>query len=279
MAFLSFFRNFAQSFSGKYSVNIKEVVTTLESFAPLPLQESYDNAGLQIGLTATEVSGVLLCLDVTEKVIAEAETKGCNLIVSHHPLLFKGLKRISDASQAERCVALALRKGIAVYSVHTNLDNADGGVNFEMARHLGLRCLRFLIPNLEEGGSGLIGELPEKMAPQDFLQMIRQEFNVECLMHNELLDRPIQSVALCGGAGDFLLEEAERQHADAFLTGEMHYHVYMGMEQKIQIAVLGHYQSEQYTKELLAGILGKAHPDLKVVKSQVNTNPILYMYK
>jgi dinuclear metal center YbgI/SA1388 family protein len=260
-------------------VNIKEVVTTLESFAPLPLQESYDNAGLQIGLTATEVSGVLLCLDVTEKVILEAETMGCNLIVSHHPLLFKGLKCISDASLPERCVALALKKNIAIYSVHTNLDNADGGVNFEIARRLGLRCVRFMIPNAQEGGSGLIGELPEMMEPMDFLQMIRREFHVECLMHNELLNRPVQRVSLCGGAGAFLLEEAVRQKADAFLTGEMHYHMYMGLEQRIQIAVLGHYQSEQYTKELLSGILSEAYPDMKIVISKTNTNPICYLYK
>ena len=136
-----------------------------------------------------------------------------------------------------------------------------------------------MIPNAQEGGSGLIGELPEMMEPMDFLQMIRREFHVECLMHNELLNRPVQRVSLCGGAGDFLLEEAVRQKADAFLTGEMHYHMYMGLEQRIQIAVLGHYQSEQYTKELLSGILSEAYPDMKIVISKTNTNPICYLYK
>ena len=257
-------------------MNIKEVVTTLESFAPLPLQESYDNAGLQIGLTATEVSGVLLCLDVTEKVILEAETMGCNLIVSHHPLLFKGLKCISDASLPERCVALALKKNIAIYSVHTNLDNADGGVNFEIARRLGLRCVRFMIPNAQEGGSGLIGELPEMMEPMDFLQMIRREFHVECLMHNELLNRPVQRVSLCGGAGAFLLEEAVRQKADAFLTGEMHYHVFFGHEQEIQICVIGHYESEQFTSEIFKEIIQRECPGVRCEIAETITNPIFY---
>jgi dinuclear metal center YbgI/SA1388 family protein len=258
-------------------VNIKEVVTTLESFAPLPLQESYDNAGLQVGLTATEVSGVLLCLDVTEKVIDEAVAKGCNLIVAHHPLLFRGLKQIGDATQPERCVTKALKKDIAIYAMHTNLDNAEGGVNYEIAYRLGMEDVRFLLPNAQGGGSGVIGALPVEMNARTFLQSVKKEFGVECLMHNELLRRPIRTVALCGGAGDFLLQEAVNQQADAFLTGEMHYHTYMGMEQTIQIAVAGHYQTEQYTKDFIAKTLREQCEGLHIVISQENTNPICYM--
>lgn len=258
-------------------MNIKEVVTTLESFAPLPLQESYDNAGLQVGLTATEVSGVLLCLDVTEKVIDEAVAKGCNLIVAHHPLLFRGLKQIGDATQPERCVTKALKKDIAIYAMHTNLDNAEGGVNYEIAYRLGMEDVRFLLPNAQGGGSGVIGALPVEMNTRTFLQSVKKEFGVECLMHNELLRRPIRTVALCGGAGDFLLQEAVNQQADAFLTGEMHYHTYMGMEQTIQIAVAGHYQTEQYTKDLIAKTLREQCEGLHIVISQENTNPICYM--
>lgn len=258
-------------------MNIKEVVTTLESFAPLPLQESYDNAGLQVGLTATEVSGVLLCLDVTEKVIDEAVAKGCNLIVAHHPLLFRGLKQIGDATQPERCVTKALKKDIAIYAMHTNLDNAEGGVNYEIAYRLGMEDVRFLLPNAQGGGSGVIGALPVEMNARTFLQSVKKEFGVECLMHNELLRRPIRTVALCGGAGDFLLQEAVNQQADAFLTGEMHYHTYMGMEQTIQIAVAGHYQTEQYTKDLIAKTLREQCEGLRIVVSQENTNPICYM--
>ena len=257
-------------------VNIKDVVTTLERFAPLPLQESYDNAGLQIGLTVAEVSGVLLCLDVTEEVLLEAERKGCNVVVSHHPLLFRPLKHIGTEALVERCVRQALSKNIAVYSAHTNLDNAEDGVNYCIAERMGLENVSFLQP-AAQGGSGVTGFLSEPMAAGDFLRMLKREFAVECLMHNEVLERPVRKVALCGGAGDFLLGEAVRQEADAVVTGEMHYHIYMGLEQKIQIAVMGHYQSEQYTSLLLESVLKKAHPSLKTVVSEVNTNPIYYL--
>ena len=161
-------------------MTIKEVAETLERFAPLPLQESYDNAGLQIGLTdAEEVSGVLLCLDVTEQVVEEAARKGCNLIVAHHPLLFRPLKHITGNTQPERCVVLAIRHGISIYAAHTNLDNAPGGVNFMMAEKLGLQDVRFLQPlKGADGGSGVVGMLPEPVPAADFLAMAAKAFGV-----------------------------------------------------------------------------------------------------
>lgn len=272
----------------KMSVRIREVLDALERFAPLPLQESYDNAGLQMGLTEAEVSGALLCLDVTESVVREAIDLGCNLIVSHHPLLFHGLKSISDATYVERCVRLAIRNDIAIYSAHTNLDNAEDGVNFALAERLGLVDVELMLPHRVVvrtagreksivAGSGVVGYLPQGEDSLAFLQRVKEVFHVECLMHNELLHRPIQSVALCGGAGDFLLEEAVQRQVDAFLTGEMHYHQYFGLEQKIQIGVLGHYQSEQYTTEIFQSILGEAFPHLPLFLTSVNTNPIKYL--
>lgn len=270
------------------SVRIQEVITALERFAPLPLQESYDNAGLQMGLTEVEVSGALLCLDVTEEVIREAIDMGCNLIVSHHPVLFRGLKTISDADQVQRCVRLAIQNDICIYSAHTNLDNAMDGVNFQIAERLGLVDVELMQPHKVSvrvggkekqvmAGSGVIGYLPVEEDSLAFLQRVKQTFSVECLMHNELLQRPIQSVALCGGAGDFLLDEAIRLQADAFLTGEMHYHQYFGHEQQIQIGVLGHYQSEQYTSEIFRSLLNDQFPEISVFTTRVNTNPIKYL--
>ena len=270
------------------SVRIQEVVTALERFAPLPLQESYDNAGLQMGLTEAEVSGALLCLDVTEEVIREAIDMGCNLIVSHHPVLFRGLKTIADATQVQRCVRLAIQNDIGIYSAHTNLDNAMDGVNYIIAERLGLVDVELMqahkvnvrVDGKEHqymAGSGVIGYLPVEEDSLAFLQRVKQTFGVECLMHNELLQRPIQSVALCGGAGDFLLDEAIRMQADAFLTGEMHYHQYFGHEQQIQIGVLGHYQSEQFTTEIFRAILNDVYPDVPVFTTAVNTNPIKYL--
>lgn len=260
-------------------MKIKEVVETLERFAPLPLQESYDNAGLQVGLTeGEEVSGVLLCLDVTEEVIDEAREKGCNLIVSHHPLLFRPLRHVTLATQVERCVVKAVKSGIAIYAAHTNLDNAPGGVNFVIAQKLGLTNVQFLAPMKgTDGGSGVIGDLPEQLADADFLQKVANAFRVEGLMHNRCSgSHAVKRVALCGGAGDFLLDEAIRQGAQAFLTGEMGYHRYFGHEAEILIAVLGHYQSEQYTVDLLHDILSQGCPGLPLVRTSVNTNPIAF---
>lgn len=260
----------------------KDVFVALEKFAPLPLQESYDNAGLQVGLTEAETSGVLLCLDVTESIITEAERKGCNLVVSHHPLLFKGLKCVSNETMVQRCICAAVKKGITIYAAHTNLDNAPGGVNAEIASRIGLKNTRILEPlsTMPSGapyGSGLIGELPQAKDSEKFLRSIKRDFNAQIMMHNAFLKRPIQRVALCGGAGDFLLERAISEGADAFLTGEMHYHVYFGHEQQIQIGVFGHYESEQYTEVLLQRILHEALPELRTEITEQSTNPVQYL--
>ena len=261
-------------------MKIKEVLSALERFAPLPLQESWDNAGLQLGLTETEVSGALLCLDVNERIVSEASQKGCNLIVSHHPLLFRGLKTISDLTDVQRTVMMAIQRGIAVVSMHTNMDNARGGVNFRIAQKLGLENVRFFAQKQVDGveaGSGVVGELPESMAADDFIIAVKKAFGVECAMCNELLRRPISRVAICGGAGDFLLDEAVKNQADAFITGEMHYHQYFGYEQRIQICVIGHYQSEQYTAEIFEEIIRRECPSVKTFKAETCTNPILYI--
>ena len=261
-------------------MKIKEVLCALEQFAPLPLQESWDNAGLQVGLTETEVSGALLCLDVNEKILDEAIQKGCNLIVSHHPLLFRGLKTISDLTDVQRTVRKAIQQDVCVVSMHTNMDNAKGGVNFRIAQKLGLQDVQFFAAkqvNGLEAGSGTIAMLPEPLAADDFVLLVKRTFGVECAMCNELLRRPVRKVAICGGAGDFLLDEALKNGADAFITGEMHYHQYFGYEQRIQICVIGHYQSEQFTTEVFKEIIQQTCPEVKTVIATTNTNPILYL--
>jgi len=264
-------------------VKIKDVLSALEQFAPLPLQESWDNAGLQIGLTEAEVSGALLCLDVTEKIVDEAEQKGCNIIVSHHPLLFHGLKQISNNTDVERTVWKAIQKGIAIVSMHTNLDNAPGGVNFKIAEHLGLCNVVFGkdyakgTESTSEYGSWIMGELPEAMAADDFVIHVKKQMEAESAMCNELLRRPIKKVAICGGAGDGFMEEAIEGGADAFITGEMHYHTYFGHEQQLQICVIGHYESEHFTTELFQEIINKACQDIRTEIAETNTNPIIYL--
>ncbi len=255
------------------------MLSALEQFAPLPLQESWDNAGLQLGLTEAEVSGALLCLDVNEAVVDEAIRKGCNLVVSHHPLLFRGLKQISGADYVQRTVIKALKNDVVVVSMHTNMDNALDGVNWKIAERLGLGECRFFAQKAVDGieaGSGVVGELPQPMAAQDFVQLVKRQFQVECAQCNELLQRPVQRVAICGGAGDFLLPDALREGADAFITGEMHYHQYFGYEKRIQICVIGHYQSEQYTAEIFRDIIQRDCPGVRTEIAETVTNPIHY---
>ena len=272
------------------SVKIYQVVDALEHYAPLPLQEGYDNAGLQVGLTeAVEVSGALLCLDVTEAVVDEAIRKGCNLIVSHHPLIFRKLARISDENYVQRTVRKAIKNDITIVSMHTNMDAAMGGVNFKIAEKLGLRNLRFFGGEKEidgvKGGEGVIGEITDEtdtlhadgIAADDLVLMLRERFQAECVQCNQLLRRPIRKVALCGGAGSFLLDAAIAAGVDAFITGEMHYHEFFGHEQEIQICVIGHYQSEQFTSEIFRSIITEKCPGVKCEISEVNTNPIIYL--
>ena len=262
-------------------MKIKEIIRALERFAPLPLQESYDNAGLQCGLTETEASGALLCLDVTEEVVREAVDLGCNLIVSHHPLLFHPLRQVTDANLVQRSVRIAIQNDICIYAAHTNLDNAEDGVNYRIAEKLGLIDVEMIAPRTVStndanvrAASAVMGYLPVAEDSFAFLQRVKQAFGVEALQHNQLLERQIQSVAICGGAGDFMLDEALRAEADAFITGEMHYHVWFGHEQEIQIAVLGHYESEQYTREIFREVIERVAPNLPVYDTDINTNPI-----
>ncbi len=267
------------------SVKIKQVVDALEQYAPLPLQEGYDNAGLQVGLTETvEVSGALLCLDVTEAVVDEAISKGCNLIVSHHPLIFRKLARVSDENYVQRTVMKAIKNDIVIVSMHTNMDAATGGVNFKIAEKLGLRNITFLDHPKEvdgvKGGDGVIGEIGEPgkgVAADDLVLILKERFRVECVQCNQLLRRPIKRVALCGGAGAFLLDRAIGLRADAFITGEMSYHEYFGHEQEIQICTIGHYQSEQFTNEIFRDVILEQCSGIRCCLSEINTNPIIYL--
>ena len=260
-------------------MKIKQVLSALERFAPLPLQESWDNAGLQLGLTEAEVSGALLWLDVNEAIIDEAISKGCNLIVSHHPLLFRGLKQISGADYVQRCVIKAIKHDVVIISMHTNMDNALDGVNWKIAERLGMKDCQFFAQKTVDGleaGSGVVGNLPSEMEARAFVELVKKQFCCECVLCNALLERPVSKVAICGGAGDFLLPDAVSQGADAFITGEMHYHQYFGSEQQIQICVIGHYQSEQFTSEIFRDIIQKECPGVRTEIAETCTNPIYY---
>lgn len=257
-------------------MKVKDIVRVIERTAPLKLQDEWDNSGLQVGFLDSEVNKVLVCLDVTEAVVEEAAKRGCQMIVSHHPLIFKALREVSDSTYQQRCVVGALACGIAVYSAHTSLDNAPGGVNHKIAELIGLEDLRWLEPKEgEDAGSGLVGTLPEPERDSDFLQRIKKTFGVECLRHSECNGREIKTVALCGGSGAFLMRNAVRQGADCFVTGEFHYHDYFENDGML-LAELGHYQSEQFTIGLLCGLLKSGCPSVEVVSTALDTNPTRY---
>ena len=279
-------------------MKIKEIIDALEIFAPLPLQDGFDNAGLQVGLTDVEATGALLCLDVTEDVVEEAINMGMNLIVSHHPLMFKGYKSITGKDYTERCIMAAIKNEITIYSMHTNLDNAPNGVNFKMAEKIGLKNVRVLEPkeyvqhnDYEEvmcdetcsklewltAGAGVVGELDEPMTETEFLKMVKRVFEAGCVKHTKLTGRLISKVALCGGSGAFLMKNAVKERADVFVTGEIKYHDYFYYEDSILAAGIGHYESEQYTKEIIKCVLNRKFPALQVELSRVNTNPIKYL--
>ncbi len=258
-------------------MKIKDVIATLERFAPLPLQDNFDNAGLQIGQTGAEVSGVLLCLDVTEDVLHEAKNCGANLVVAHHPLLFHGLKCIAGRNMVERITTTAIKNDIAIYAAHTNLDNVRGGVNYKIAEKLGARVTSFLMPKEEDSGSGVIAEMETPMDTVEFLGYVKRAFGVDCVMHNDFVrSKTVSKIAICGGAGAFLLQNAIDSGCDAFLTGEMHYHDYFGHENDLLITVIGHYQSEKFSTEIFRDLLKKDFPGLRVETTQLETNPIKY---
>lgn len=361
---------------------IKDITDFIENLAPVQLQETYDNAGLIIGDKNTEINQILVCLDVTENIVDEAIEKKCQLIISHHPLIFKGIKKINGNNSIEKIIIKAIKNNIAIYAVHTNLDNVINGVNSVLAEKLGLKNQRSLQPKKDifrklvffcpvihvdrvrkaifeagagkignydscsfntegEGsfkamenanpfvgepgklhfekeirietiypfyleskiieallqshpyeevaydiyklenyfsqiGSGIIGEIDET-DELNFLSQIKNISNCKCIRHSDLLDKKIKKVAICGGSGSFLIKDAIAAKADIFISGDIKYHDFFEAENKILIADIGHYESEQFTKDLLYTFITKKFPNFAVLISENNTNPIHYL--
>lgn len=260
-------------------MKIADVLAVLEAVAPPHLQESYDNAGLIVGNPELEITGVLCCLDSTEAIIEEAIAKDCNLVVAHHPIVFRGLKRLNGATYIERTVIKAIQHGIAIYAIHTNLDNVfKQGVNSKVAEKLGLVDTRILAPKSGDPGigAGLIGQLPQSMTETEFLSHLKLVMQTNCIRHTALRQKAVQTVAVCGGAGSFLLPEAMRQGADFFVSADFKYHEFFDAEDKLVIADIGHFESEQFTIELLFHILQEKFPTFALHLTNLNTNPVFY---
>lgn len=365
------------------TITIKQVIESLEKLAPPQYQEDYDNSGLISGQAADEVKSILITLDCTEAVVDEAISRSCNLIIAHHPILFKGVKRLTGNTYVERVLIKAIRNQIAIYAIHTNLDNVIQGVNKKIADRLGLNNLQVLLPKEntlaklvtfippdhkekvvnalheagaghignyshcnfslagegtflpsenaapfvgskgklettketrvemifpklllskvlaalkqshpyeevayyatdlknenQEVGSGIVGELPTSENPLAFLKRLKKVMNTACVRHTSLNGKEITKVAICGGAGSFLLPRAISKGADVFITADFKYHEFFDADGKLIIADIGHYESEQFTKELIGEFLQEKFPTFAIIFSNVVTNPISYL--
>lgn len=361
---------------------IKEVIHYLEQIAPRSYQESYDNAGLITGSPDHEVSNILVSLDTLETVVEEAIERHCNLIIAHHPIVFRGLKSLTGKNYVERTVIKAIKHDIAIYAIHTNLDNVHNGVNYKICQKLGLQNLRILaskpatlnklvtfvpLENAEsvlqalsnagagnignykncsfqitgtgtfqpnehanphigekgklkhveerrievifpahlsaqilaamreahpyeevayylhalenenqEVGAGMIGELKAPMEETDFLYCLKEKMSLSLIRHTRLLNKPVQRIALCGGAGSFLLPQAIRQNADVFISADFKYHEFFDADQRILVTDIGHYESEVFTKDLLQELLSEKFVNFAVHLAKTNTNPVFY---
>ena len=262
-------------------MKVRDVIDYLHTIAPNAYQEAYDNSGLLVGSYDDEVRGALVSLDVTEAVIEEAITLGCNLIVSHHPIIFSGVKRLTGNTHVQRCIQKAIKNDINLFAIHTNLDNVyEHGVNTNIAQILGLRNVQILKPkpDMEDKrvGSGIIGEL-DSMPEMAFLQALKEKMEISCVKYTALLGAEVSKVAVCGGSGGFLLEDAVAQGAHMFITSDYKYHEYFDADGRIVIADIGHFESEQFTTDLLWRLLKEKFSTFAAHYTKVNTNPVRYL--
>ncbi|MBC8154306.1 MAG: Nif3-like dinuclear metal center hexameric protein [Bacteroidetes bacterium] len=363
-------------------LTIRDLTHFMEQWAPLTYQESYDNSGLLVGDSNTEITGILVTLDATEAVVDEAIAKGCNVVVAHHPIIFKGLKKLTGRNYVERTVIKAIKNDVALYAAHTNLDNIAGGVNFRIAERLELQHVQILAPSAQtltklitfvpiadtqrvldalhkagagqigqyshasfrvegmgayqaeaganptlgqigtyhqepehrievilptqqqgpiiaalrqahpyeevaydliplnnpnqEVGAGAVGNLPEPMTETEFFTHLKTQLKVTLIRHTPRLNRPVRRIAVCGGVGSFLFGDAIRAGADVFVTADYKYHEFFDAEGRIVIADINHYESEQFTKQLIQERLSENFDNFAVILSETVTNPVQY---
>jgi len=262
-------------------MRISEITTWLESVAPLSLQESYDNSGLLVGDPSAEVQSALICLDVTPAVVAEAIARNCGLIIGHHPVIFDGLKRLTGTTAVEQVVLKAIRHDIAIYAIHTNLDNVlQDGVNGRIADRLGLQDRAILAPKetaLGSGyGAGMVGRLKSSLSEAAFLAFLHDKMDLNVIRHTQLLGKKVETVAVCGGSGSFLLPAAITSGAQVYVSADFKYHEFFDAEQKIVIADIGHFESERFTIDLIGDLIRRKFPNFAAQLTTTVTNPITY---
>lgn len=260
---------------------LAEIINVLETFAPLDLQEDYDNSGLIYGNLEKQVNKTIIALDLTLAVLEEAIDQNAGLIIVHHPPIFKAIKKLIYTDLNTMILIKAIKEDIAIYACHTNLDNVLLGVNGEIASRLGLAEIQVLQSKndqfpIKSIGAGVIGKLANPMSEIDFLNLVKRIFQTGTIKHSTLTGKMIQRVAICGGSGKSLINNALNQNSDVYLTADLGYHDFFISQNNMLLADIGHYEIEQFTSDRLVSILNKKIPNFAVLKTSVNTNSVNY---
>lgn len=261
-------------------MKVRDITSVIEAYAPLSLQEDFDNSGLNVGNPESEVSGILLCVDVTEAVLDEAIALGANLIVSHHPLLFHPLRRVIGADASQRIVARCLISGISLYAAHTNLDNAPGGMNFRLGTILGLENMTFLRPRnstVIPSGSGVVGDLPSPRPTLDLLREIKEQLRCGVIRYSAPCRPQVSRIAIVTGSGASFIEDAVAANADLYLSADFKYNDFYTPDNRIVAADLGHFASEYCAIELLHDVITKKIANFAVHRSGSSVDPVNYI--
>ena len=257
-------------------MKVKDIVAVIEEFAPLSIQEGWDNSGLCVGSPDDEVTSAIFALDCTEALVDEAVACGADMIITHHPLIFSGLKKISPDDQVGAAVIKAIKNGIAIYAAHTNADKVIAGVSGAMAAKLGLADVRILSEDGEGTGLGVVGDLPRSLTADEAVALVKEKFGLKMLKVSRPLETRISRVAMCGGSGGSLIGAARKSGAQLYISGDISYHNFF-TDEGFMIMDIGHYESEIEIVNILFSLIKKNFPTFAVrITQNINSNPIYY---
>ena len=257
-------------------MRVRDIINVIEEFAPSSIQEGWDNSGLCIGSPDDEVTSILLALDCTPELIDEAVECGADMIVTHHPLIFSGLKKISSDDLVGRAVIKAIKNGISIYAAHTNADKVLSGVSGAMARRLGLENVSILADEGDGTGLGVVGTLPQPLTSRQAMDLVKEKFGLKVVKSSKPVEGPVTKVAMCGGSGASLIKAAQKAGAQLYISGDISYHNFF-TQNDFMIMDIGHYESEIDIVEILFSLIKKNFPTFAVrITQNINSNPIYY---
>ena len=257
---------------------VKDITDVIEAFAPLGIQEGWDNSGLIIGSPEDEVHKVMLGFDCTPELIDEAAEWGADMVVTHHPLIFHAMKRINGETQTGRAVMKAVRSGIAVYAAHTTADKVIAGVSGAMASRLGLVNVRILDEDGEGTGLGTVGDFPSPVSQEEAVRIVKEKFSLKVVRCSKFPDVPVSRVAMCGGSGASLIPAAVKSGAQLFLSGDIAYHNFF-TDNDFMIMDIGHFESEVDIVQILFSLIRKNFPNfaVRISPALMESNPVHYL--